>query len=190
MSDLEIIKKIIDGERALYKELVLRHQAVLFKFVKAFNLQKEIVEEIAQDVFAQAFFKLNTYDADKSQFTTWLLTIAKNRTLTYLKTKARRKEDLLHEGQDFFDSRSPLQDLENQENEVLIFKALAELPTDFRSVIVLFFINELSLNDIAFIEKCSLGTVKSRLFRAKELMKKYLKAEMENEPQAERKSYL
>lgn len=178
MDDLQLIQQILAGERALYKELVLRHQKSVFKYLSAFNVRAEVIEEIAQDVFTQGFLKLTTYDPEKAQFLTWILTIAKNRTLTYLKTQARQKEDSIEDGEDFSDPRNALDMLEVQQTEERVFKALYQLPTDFKNALILFFINDRSLQEISVIEKCSLGTVKSRLFRGKEMIKRNLEKDL------------
>ena len=80
-----LIERVLAGDADSFRELVERHQRRVYGFVRNLVRHALDAEDIVQEVFVAAFRKLNSFDAERSQFSTWLLTIARNRCLNHLK---------------------------------------------------------------------------------------------------------
>jgi RNA polymerase sigma-70 factor, ECF subfamily len=182
MDDSFLIRQVLSGQRNAFRLLVVRYQRPLFRFLGGFGIERAATEELAQETFLRAFRNLPGYDSSKSSFSSWLFTIAKNLAINEIARSHRRaphveiSPDLPHgEG-------LPAQDnLERHERHRRLRKALQTLPTILRSALVLAYLKEHSLDEIASIESCSVGTVKSRIFRGKQQLRAAL-AEMEKQP--------
>ncbi len=169
MNEIELIHNILNGQSFLYKKLVIKYQKLIIMFIYRLCHRREIADEIAQKVFEKAFFKLSSYDPAKSSFSTWLHTIAKNLTLNYLKSK---NNSVLTENFDSLVELNTPESLMNlSEEERLFEQSISDLPLQFKIVLQLFYMSELSLNEIAVIENATESAIKSRLFRGKELLK-------------------
>jgi RNA polymerase sigma-70 factor (ECF subfamily) len=183
MDDLFLIQQTLAGNLNAFKFLVLRYQRPLFKFLATFQLPQE-VEEIAQETFVRAYRALPTFDPLKgASFSSWLFTIARNLALNERERTHRRVEV----AEDYAKGDSvavadpqpdPHQQLERSESASKLLKAMARVPEPFRQALVLSYFRELSIEEIAQIERCSAGTVKSRIFRGKQLLKNILIAEV------------
>lgn len=174
MEDEFIIKQVIAGHNQAYRFLVLRYQRSVFRYVHSFGLRKSHVEEIAQDVFVNAYKSLLNFDSRQSQFQTWLLVIAKNAALNALSKHSYQKEIFNDEGIDTVEVTTPLTLLENKVVKEMLNECMDQLPLQFKRVLTLFHLNEMSLEEISQVESCSLGTVKSRLHRAKNMLKELI----------------
>jgi RNA polymerase sigma-70 factor (ECF subfamily) len=188
MDDRELIRRILEGESDTYRILVIRYQRPLFRFLRAFRLPEAVVEELAQETFLRAYRSLASYDSARgATFSTWLFTIAKNLALNESARARTRGEGRGRAGADAAageDTRPrdatvdraavtdppQLEALERAERRSMLGRALGALPRAFRSAVVLAYLKELSLDEIAVIERCSVGTVKSRIFRGKRLL--------------------
>ena len=184
MDDLFLIKQTLAGNENAFKFLVLRYQRPMFKFLSTFQLAKPDVEEIAQEAFVRAYRALSSYDPAKgASFSSWLFTIARNLALNE-RDKKHRQGEVFEASQESADSvfvdpqPDPHQQLERNESEGKLLKAMALVPEPFRQALVLSYFRELSIEEIAQIECCSAGTVKSRIFRGKQLLKTILIAEV------------
>ncbi len=131
-------------------------------------------EELAQEAFLRAFRSLADYDPGKAKFSSWLFTIAKHLAQN---EAARRRRWAPHMAVDTSaaeppaPSPSPHAVLEQAEQGRRLRQAIARLPDFLRGTLVLAYLKELSLQDIAVIESCAVGTVKSRIARGKQLLR-------------------
>lgn len=136
------------------------------------------IDDLTQDTFLKAYRNLHRFRGESSLYT-WIYKIARNVCLDALRRKKNRNRfhfDWFQKGNESTDFPDP-NDHDIPENEDLKFwidKAMAKLPEDFRSIIVFREIQELSYEEIAFILEIPEGTVKSRLFNARRLMREYL----------------
>ena len=182
MDDGFLVRQTLSGNRNAFRLLVVRYQRPLFRFLGGFGLGLAVAEELAQETFLRAYRHLVGYDAGKARFSSWLFTIAKHLALN---EKARSSQRAPHA--DVAAEESPGRDsvpgahesLETAERRSRVQRALQRLPKILRSALVLAYLKELSLDDIATIECCSVGAVKSRIFRGKQLLRAEL-AEKEN----------
>jgi RNA polymerase sigma-70 factor (ECF subfamily) len=178
MDDRELIRQVLAGDSDAYRILVVRYQRPLFKFLRAFRLPEAVVEELAQETFLRAYRSLASYDSARgATFSTWLFTIAKNLALNESARARTRGEGRGRAGADAaaidraaVTAPPQLEALERAERRSMLGRALGALPRAFRSAVVLAYLKELSLDEIAVIERCSVGTVKSRIFRGKRLL--------------------
>ena len=121
-------------------------------------------EEIGQDVFVTAFQKLSTFDPARSQFSTWLFTIARNKSINALKKKTPIPVEHLPE---ILISRNPSHELSDKEIFMQLDEALKALPGKLRRAFVLAEMEQLPYEEVARIEGARLGTIKSRINRAR-----------------------
>jgi RNA polymerase sigma-70 factor (ECF subfamily) len=176
MDDDFLIRQTLGGNRNAFRLLVVRYQRPLFRFLAGFAFDQAVAEELAQETFLRAYRNLAAWDADKAKFSSWLFTIAKHAAMN---EKARIHQRAPH--LDVSASETELSDrhsapgaheaLEAAERRSRVQQALHRLPEVLRSALVLAYLKELSLDDIAAIEGCSVGAVKSRIFRGKQLLR-------------------
>lgn len=165
------IERVLAGDVEAFRELVERHQRRVFLFVRNIVRRMPDVEDLVQDVFAAAFQKLASFDAERSQFSTWLLTIARNRCLNHL-----QRSSIATTSEFDFEGRTiqPVDAMLCLELHARLDAALELLPLEQRTAFVLAEIDELPYSEIALIEKVELGTVKSRVSRAKQRLREVL----------------
>lgn len=165
--------------RAIVEALHRPVIATIFRFLGT-GYRRE-VEDLAQEVFLKIFRALGKFDRKRAKFTTWVYTFVRNHCYDVLKRR-RLPTTSMHAGSDdqtareFVDARElrPPQDAENQELGRRIGEALANLGEDQRMVFVLREYENLDYSEIAEITGTNEGTVKSRLFRAKESLRQQL----------------
>jgi RNA polymerase sigma factor (sigma-70 family) len=174
VEDHFLIRQVLDGNANAFRFLVLRYQKPVFRYLKSFGLSDPQVEEIAQDAFIKAYKGLSNYQQDKGQFNTWLFVIAKNSALNAISKHAHIKEVYSDEEFEEIQNETPLSSLEKSGLKKNINHSVNQLPIPFKNVITLFHFNELSMEEISEIEQCNLGTVKSRLHRAKSMLKEII----------------
>lgn len=177
MEITELIICTLNGQTEAFEALVIRYQKPIFTFLLGLGVNSSSIEDVAQDVFLSAYINLKTFDANKAQFSTWLFTIAKNKAINHLRKK--KIKNFFGFSNETFQKFEPEQvvsgTLEEQQRRKELTQAMSSLSQEHRNVCVLYFYNDLTLEEIAEIEKCTIGTVKSRLFRAKQILKEQLK---------------
>lgn len=168
-----------DANRAIVEGLHRPVIATIFRFLGP-GFRRE-VEDLAQEVFLKVFRAIDKFDPSRAKFTTWVYTFVRNHCFDVLK-KRRLKTTSMHavgsdeSDRDFQDQRElqPTEDLENTELGRRIGEALSTLGEDQRMVFILREYESLDYREIASITGVNEGTVKSRLFRAKESLRKQL----------------
>ncbi len=177
-SDNEIIKEVLKGNTHWFEQLVKKYETPLFIFVGNLIKNTHQTEDLVQDVFLSAFKHLKTFNPEKSRFSTWLYRIARNACFNELKKKKEIVMETLPEPENTNVSHDPSTAVILKESFLELDKALNELDKDERILFVLSEIKELSYQEVADIENIKLGTLKSRLYRAKTKIRKRLKAYM------------
>lgn len=177
METTEAINCTLNGQTEAFEALVVRYQRPVFTFLLGMGVSSTLVEDIAQDVFLSAYVHLKTFNADQSQFSTWLFAIAKNKAINHMRKK--RLKSFFGFSNEVLDPAIGFAEvggcLEGEERRLLLLNCISSLQSEYRSSCLLYFYNDLKIEQIAEIEKCSQGTIKSRLFRAKQLLKEKLK---------------
>lgn len=176
MHEKEMINAILKGEQRAFKVLVDTYKLMVINTCYAFVHDRDEAEDIAQDVFVQVFESLGKFRFE-SKLSTWLYRMAVNRSLNYCKSLRGRalKIDIdSWKQQEVAPSfEMPQQQmLEEQEQMALLHKMIDRLPENQRTAFILNKYEELSYKDIADVMGCSLSSVESLLFRAKDNLKK------------------
>jgi RNA polymerase sigma-70 factor (ECF subfamily) len=162
--DSDIVKRVLSGEVDSFRILVERYQRPVLSMIQRMIWDSHRCEEIGQDVFVRAFQKLSTFDSARSQFSTWLFTIARNMSINALKKKIPTPMERLPETPV---SRNPSHDLLDKEIFMQLDEALKALPGKLRRAFVLAELEQMPYEEVARIEGARLGTIKSRINRAR-----------------------
>ncbi|HUG92059.1 MAG TPA: sigma-70 family RNA polymerase sigma factor [Planctomycetaceae bacterium] len=179
--DQHLISECLAGRPEAFGELVVRYQDRLFHSLVGMLGSADEARDAAQDAFVQAFSRLDTFRG-QSAFYSWLFRIAVNAAVSR-KRKARRSGTSLdaareQSGTEPIDGRpdsEPSYAMEVSESQRLVRTALAELSDEFRTVLVLKEIEELKYEEIAEIMDCPVGTVRSRIHRARAELREKLR---------------
>lgn len=166
--DLHAIQSVLAGDVESFRQLVERYQRPLLSLIRNLTPPDADHEGVAQDVFLASYRSLASFDPTRSAFSTWLFTIARNRCRNEL---ARRRPEAVRNLPDVVDRRSPAQAAEAAELSHRLAAALADLPFEQRSAFVLAQLQGLSYEEVARIEGVSVGTVRSRIARAREKLR-------------------
>lgn len=181
MSEREVDQRLVEraqsGDKQAFGLLVSKYQRKLARLLSRFIRDAAEVEDVTQEAFIKAYRALPTFRGD-SAFYTWLYRIGINTAKNYLVAIGRRTPtatDIDAEEAEGFQDGEQLRDLNTPENELIsrqvadnVNQTLADLPEELRTAITLREIEGLSYEDIANIMNCPIGTVRSRIFRARE----------------------
>ncbi len=170
--DFSLVKRFIDGDESAFAVLVQRHKEKVRNIVYLTMSSSNSVDDIAQDVFLTVYRNLNNFRFE-SQFTTWLYRITVNKCRDYMrKIKIRNIFTPLKEAEEKTgDTTAP----ESNDIAGIVQKAIRQLPEKLRVPLLLKDIEGMSYQEIAETVQCEIGTVKSRIFRAREGLKNLLK---------------
>ena len=184
-ADDRIASRVLAGDGAAFRTLVERHQAAVFGLLSAILPRAPDREDVAQEAFLAAWRRLDTFDPARGSFAGWLLVIARNRALNALRRRgsggpaplAERPEPPATEGGAPPPGGGAVGDLD---------EALASLSPERRTAFVLSEVHGLPLAEVARIEDVPLGTVKSRVARAREDLRAALASSPTPAPRLER----
>ena len=185
LSDHQLIEATKRGDEAAFAEIVSRYRSPLTNYLFRMLADYEEAVDLAQETFVRVYFAIERYHTDYA-FSTYIYRIATNLAISEIRKKKRRKLLSLssffqnddNESQEFHlpDEKSlPDEDLIEAERSRTIEKAIATLPDKYRAPIILREIQELSYEEIAQILGLGLGTTKSRISRARGLLREKLK---------------
>lgn len=181
--DQALVERTQRGDKAAFDVLVLKYQHKVIKLVARYVKDPEEVLDVSQDAFIKAYRAISRFRGD-SAFYTWMYRIAINTAKNYLVAKKRRLPSIDIDIQDAeqFEGESNLKDyatpeqmLQRDEVEKVVLAAVEQLPQDLRTAITLRELEGLSYEEIAQAMSCPVGTVRSRIFRAREAIDKMLK---------------
>lgn len=182
-NDQQLVQRVQKGDKAAFDLLVRKYQHRVLKLVSRFVNDAAEAEDVAQEAFLKAYRALPAFRGD-SAFYTWLYRIAINTAKNTLVSNRRRPVDFDLDLQDpeQHDRQAMLKDGDTPEGVLLtdeirgvVERALEQLPEDLRTAIVLRELEGLSYEEIAEAMDCPVGTVRSRIFRAREAIDKKLK---------------
>jgi RNA polymerase sigma-70 factor (ECF subfamily) len=173
--DWEVIRRVKSGVVADFRLLVEKYHRHLLNFIYGIVSDESIVEDIGQDVFLAAFLSLKTFDESRgTPFSAWLFTIARNKCFSAMrKRKGRRRSDVYDPDSLADNSYNPENRMIAAERKYALEKSAGLLPEPFRSVL-LDSLGGATIKQVSEIHRVSEGTVKTRLFRARERLKKML----------------
>jgi RNA polymerase sigma-70 factor, ECF subfamily len=189
-TDKELVKRVQKGDLAAFDMLFSRYQAKILNLVSRYVRDSEEVRDVTQEAFIKAYRALPRFRGD-SQFYTWLYRIAINTAKNHLVSRSRRppSTDVDIEDADYRDDGDLLRDVEDPESALArdqlkdtIMLALKDLPDDLRTALTLREFDGLSYEQIAQIMECPVGTVRSRIFRAREFVDQRMQKLLQGEP--------
>lgn len=181
--DQALVERVQQGDKKAFDVLVLKYQHRIIKLVARFVRNSDEVQDVTQEAFIKAYRALKNFRGD-SAFYTWLYRIAINTAKNYLVSASRRATESAVDAQDAeqYDSGDWLREYATPEKELLaaeikavIYKTISELPSDLKEAITLREMEGLSYEEIADVMACPIGTVRSRIFRAREAIDNQLK---------------
>ncbi len=167
-----IIKRIVNGDVDSFRLLVQRYQRPVISMIRNLINDRHACEDLAQEVFFTAYSKLTSFDPARSKFSTWLFTIARNKSINFLRRKRIFSTNKLPEQTD---SRGPGDELARKEFFEELDRVLEKLPGKQKRAFVLAELEKLAYEDIAQIEGVPIGTIRSRINRAKKKLAAKLK---------------
>ena len=174
--DEDLVLRVQQGDKSAYDLLVIKYQHKIVQLVNRYVKDPSEAQDVAQEAFIKAYRALSSFRGE-SAFYTWLYRIAINTAKNYLMSRSRRSVDMQIDIQDaeVYENLPQLQGQETPERELLsreivetIKTAIAKLPEEMRVAIMLREFEGMSYEEIAQAMDCPVGTVRSRIFRARE----------------------
>jgi RNA polymerase sigma-70 factor (ECF subfamily) len=175
-TDQALVERVQGGDKKAFDLLVLKYQQRIMKVLSRYVRDHSEVQDLAQEAFIKAYRALPNFRGD-SAFYTWLYRIAINTAKNFVVAQGRRppSDDIEATEAEQYDGESALKDYASPERETLrdeiketVFKAIDELPEDLKTAITLRELEGMSYEEIAEAMDCPIGTVRSRIFRARE----------------------
>jgi RNA polymerase sigma-70 factor (ECF subfamily) len=183
LTDQALVERVQKGDKKAFDLLVLKYQQRIMKVLSRYVRDPSEVQDLAQETFIKAYRALPRFRGD-SAFYTWLYRIAINTAKNYLVAQGRRppKDDIEATEAEQYEGESALKDYASPEQEAMrdeiketVFKAIEDLPEDLKTAITLRELEGMSYEEIADAMECPIGTVRSRIFRAREAIDNKLK---------------
>ena len=184
-TDHQLVLRVQKGDKRAFDLLVLKYQYKLQAIVSRFVRDTDEVADVTQEAFIKAYRALPKFRGD-SQFYTWLYRIAINTAKNYLVSKSRRPSstdidvadaEQFADNEKLIDETSPEDFMMTQELAQVIKDSLSQLPEDLRTALTLREFEGMSYEEIAAVMGCPVGTVRSRIFRAREFIDKHVLGE-------------
>jgi RNA polymerase sigma-70 factor (ECF subfamily) len=184
--DALLIKRALNGDQRAFRKLRQKYHDAIYNLIYRMIRDKDEVEDLTQEAFIKAFTSLSSFN-DEYAFSTWLYKIATNNSIDYIRRKKlhtfsidkpieSKESDITFEVPD--SSYEPDHDMIENQRKKLLEDAINSLPAKYKQVIHLRHVEEKEYQEIAKILKLPLGTVKAHIFRAREMLNKYLRDKM------------
>lgn len=181
-TDEKLVVRVQQGDKRAFDLLVLKYQHKIIAIISRFIKDSAEVHDVAQEAFIKAYRALGNFRGE-SAFYTWIYRIAVNTAKNHLVSRGRRPPsfDIDIEDAEFLSSADGLRDITSPENELMrdqleqvVHKAIQSLPEDLRTALTLREMEGMSYEEIAEVMDCPVGTVRSRIFRAREAVDRHI----------------
>ncbi|HSQ34914.1 MAG TPA: sigma-70 family RNA polymerase sigma factor [Candidatus Binatia bacterium] len=177
--DQILIKKALKGDKRAFEALMRKYEKKIFSFVLRMVRNEETAIDLTQDFFIKVFTVLDKYNFEY-KFSTWAYRICYNQVIDHIRknqSQVRSLDDDSVSAKDMLDSENVsrsdgFQNLSQEETRVYIWQMVENIPAKFRELILMRYIQELKYEEIAQITELPVGTIKNRIFKAKEILKK------------------
>ncbi len=184
LSDEDLVEDTLGGDENAFSELYDRYRHPVYSTAYRIIQNAEEAQDATQEIFIKVYRSLSVWTREKAKFSTWLFRLAANHAIDRWRARRRRPESQVpgDGGDDEWDEyrlgeaiRSPYQEIAGREQVDEIRRCVDRLPELQKKVFVLRYFDELKLEEIAEVENCSLGTVKTSLFRGTQTIRKALR---------------
>ena len=181
-TDQQLVARVQKGDKRAFDLLVLKYQHKIFAIISRFIKDPVEVQDVAQEAFIKAYRAMGNFRGD-SAFYTWIYRIAINTAKNHLVSRGRRPPssdveiedaEIYTTGDQLKDVASPEQNIARDQLQVEVQKAIMGLPEDLRTAVTLREVEGFSYEDIAEVMGCPVGTVRSRIFRAREAIDQHI----------------
>ncbi|MBN1780069.1 sigma-70 family RNA polymerase sigma factor [bacterium] len=182
---LSCIEKVLNGDREAYRDFIRLYERLVFSLASKMISRQDQLEDVCQDVFIKIYTNLNRFRGD-SAVSTWVAKITVNTCINAL----RKKREILLNGNEgpsdpldrfHADDPTPYMETETADLHARLNREIAALPVQLKTAITLFHLQGLRYDEIASVMNLPEGTVKSHLFRARQLLKKRMLRKYEKE---------
>ncbi len=174
LTDEQLVEKIRENNPQLYSEIIHRYQSKLSNYLRKFINHQDELEDVLQEVFIKVYKNLFGFDINK-KFSSWIFRIAHNEAINNIR---KRKKEILslddNEWQVIDEKINLEKELEEKINRKIIEKALLKIKSKYREVLILYFLEEKTYEEISEILRIPISTVGVLLLRGKKKLKKYL----------------
>lgn len=179
MRDEELISYIVKGKTELFSVIIDRYQSKVFSTAYNYTHDQEEARDLTQEIFIKLYNNLQSYK-NKASFSTWLYRIAVNRCIDWTRKKKLQTVSSIYDSGDeeidIYDTIAdsgggPEEALIKQENKVYIRKVVEDLPEIYKTVIILYYFEDFSPQEISDITDIPKRTIETRLYRGKNLLK-------------------
>lgn len=187
-ADQLLVERVQQGDKRAFDLLVLKYQHKIIAVVHRYVRDSADVNDVTQEAFIKAYRALANFRGD-SAFYTWMYRIAINTAKNYLISKGRRppSSDVDIDDAEYYSGNDNLHDIDTPENNLFrdelqsaVQNAIKGLPEDLRAAVTLREMDGLSYEEIAEVMECPVGTVRSRIFRAREAIDQVIKPMMDD----------
>lgn len=181
-ADHVLVKRVQKGDKRAFDLLVLKYQHKIISIISRYVKDSAEVYDVSQEAFIKAYRAIGNFRGD-SAFYTWIYRIAINTAKNHLVSRGRRppSSDVDIEDAEYYSGGERLRDIDTPEGQLMrdelsavVNKAISELPEDLRTAVTLREMEGLSYEEIADVMECPVGTVRSRIFRAREAIEKQM----------------
>lgn len=181
--DRALVERVQKGEKGAFDLLVRKYQHKVIGLISRYIADRSECEDVAQEAFVRAWRAIGSFRGD-SQFYTWMYKIAVNTAKNHLVARGRRPpsddvaiEDALYgpTAERLYENATPEREMMREEVEQTVFSTVQQLPDELRTAITLREVDGLSYEEIAEAMDCPIGTVRSRIFRAREAIDRQLR---------------
>lgn len=187
-TEKELIIEMKHGNKDAFEKIIEKYQNRIFTLCYRYTGNKEDAEDLAQDVFVKLFKKINQYN-NKSSFSTWLFQIGNNTCKDFLRKKQKESQikiadhiwldDEEVKPERFIEKKTPESQLEDKEKMLVLKETINKLTPEYKMVIIMREFQDLSYEEISHTLNYSVGTIKSRLSRARKALKEKYKEVLE-----------
>lgn len=176
--DQVLIKKTLRGERSAYEELMRKYEKKIFSFVIRMVRNEDVAVDLTQDFFFKIYTVMDKYNFEY-KFSTWAYRICYNLVIDHIRKNQSQVDSLDDDSispRDLFASENVsredgFKNLAREEIRDYVWRVVDQIPLKFRELILLRYIQDLKYDEIAAITSLPVGTVKNRIFKAKEILK-------------------
>jgi RNA polymerase sigma-70 factor, ECF subfamily len=184
LKDEDIIRLVIEGDSELYSEIIDRYSSKVYSTAYSYTHSQEEAKDLVQEILIKTYNNLKSFKAD-SKFSTWLYRAAVNTCIDW--SRKRKSKAVMtvmsFEDTDIFeiittDAEGPEELLLRQENVEVVRNAVGDLPEIYKTVLILYYFEELQVQEICNILDVPRKTIETRLYRAKKILKSILRQEL------------